>query len=423
MNTIRPKSKVKRIAMIALLSIAGVLIVGAISVYFILHSYINKINLVDETYLGTKTKEEISAEEEKDSSTPIGDITKDTIEDTTEEFSSEAVEDQEVNSVVNNITETDKLSDLIPKEEQELQSDTPVMNQDSESIKENEDKLQLLEQRIKDNIADNAKILEDKNVTNILFISKDLTASQEDKAYSFVLISMLQEVQKTVSTYFSRDIYVKIPEEGYGTLYQAFAIGGAELLLKSINLNFKVKLDSYIITDSDIVIDLVDEVGGIMLKVKEDEIDRINSNISKINHSLGKSKKQDYLKESGKQLLNGKQVLGYSYLQAATTYDNKDNNSQRMLFQEIFEKIREQNILQMNQLLSKVLPKITTNIKENELLLLVLTAPAYLNYETNVYNIPFIDSYERFAYDNSTILAIDFKKNRKLLSEKIFSIK
>ncbi|MDF2843927.1 MAG: hypothetical protein K0R00_2353 [Herbinix sp.] len=422
MNTIRPKSKVKRIAMIALLSIAGVLIVGAISVYFILHSYINKINLVDETYLGTKTKEEISAEE-KDSSTPIGDITKDTIEDTTEEFSSEAVEDQEVNSVVNNITETDKLSDLIPKEEQELQSDTPVMNQDSESIKENEDKLQLLEQRIKDNIADNAKILEDKNVTNILFISKDLTASQEDKAYSFVLISMLQEVQKTVSTSFSRDIYVKIPEEGYGTLYQAFAIGGADLLLKSINLNFKVKLDSYIITDSDIVIDLVDEVGGIMLKVKEDEIDRINSNISKINHSLGKSKKQDYLKESGKQLLNGKQVLGYSYLQAATTYDNKDNNSQRMLFQEIFEKIREQNILQMNQLLSKVLPKITTNIKENELLLLVLTAPAYLNYETNVYNIPFIDSYERFAYDNSTILAIDFKKNRKLLSEKIFSIK
>jgi anionic cell wall polymer biosynthesis LytR-Cps2A-Psr (LCP) family protein len=408
--------------MIALLSIAGVLIVGAISVYFILHSYINKINLVDETYLGTKTKEEISAEE-KDSSTPIGDITKDTIEDTTEEFSSEAVEDQEVNSVVNNITETDKLSDLIPKEEQELQSDTPVMNQDSESIKENEDKLQLLEQRIKDNIADNAKILEDKNVTNILFISKDLTASQEDKAYSFVLISMLQEVQKTVSTSFSRDIYVKIPEEGYGTLYQAFAIGGADLLLKSINLNFKVKLDSYIITDSDIVIDLVDEVGGIMLKVKEDEIDRINSNISKINHSLGKSKKQDYLKESGKQLLNGKQVLGYSYLQAATTYDNKDNNSQRMLFQEIFEKIREQNILQMNQLLSKVLPKITTNIKENELLLLVLTAPAYLNYETNVYNIPFIDSYERFAYDNSTILAIDFKKNRKLLSEKIFSIK
>jgi anionic cell wall polymer biosynthesis LytR-Cps2A-Psr (LCP) family protein len=409
--------------MIALLSIAGVLIVGAISVYFILHSYINKINLVDETYLGTKTKEEISAEEEKDSSTPIGDITKDTIEDTTEEFSSEAVEDQEVNSVVNNITETDKLSDLIPKEEQELQSDTPVMNQDSESIKENEDKLQLLEQRIKDNIADNAKILEDKNVTNILFISKDLTASQEDKAYSFVLISMLQEVQKTVSTSFSRDIYVKIPEVGYGTLYQAFAIGGADLLLKSINLNFKVKLDSYIITDSDIVIDLVDEVGGIMLKVKEDEIDRINSNISKINHSLGKSKKQDYLKESGKQLLNGKQVLGYSYLQAATTYDNKDNNSQRMLFQEIFEKIREQNILQMNQLLSKVLPKITTNIKENELLLLVLTAPAYLNYETNVYNIPFIDSYERFAYDNSTILAIDFKKNRKLLSEKIFSIK
>ena len=423
MNTIRPKSKVKRIAMIALLSIAGVLIVGAISVYFILHSYINKINLVDETYLGTKTNEEINAAEEKDSSTLIGDTTKDAIEDTTEEFSSDTVEDLEVNSDINNKTEIDTLSDLIPKEEQDLQSDTPVMNQGGESIKENEDKLQLLEQRIKDNIADNAKILEDENVTNILFISKDLTASQEDKAYSFVLISMLQEVQRTVSTSFSRDIYVKIPGEGYGTLYQAFAIGGADLLLKSINLNFKVNLDSYIITDSDIVIDLVDEVGGIMIKVKEDEIDLINSNISDINRSLGKSKKQDYLKMSGRQLLNGKQVLAYSYLQATTTYENKDNNTQKMLFQEIFEKIREQNILQMNQLLSKVLPKITTNIKENELLLLVLTAPAYLNYETNVYNIPFVDSYERFAYDNSTILAIDFKKNRKLLSQKIFSIK
>ncbi len=417
MNTIRSKSKVKRIAMIALLSIAGVLIIGAASVYIILHSYINKINLVDETYLGTKTNEEPNGEE-KDSSIAIGDITKDSIEDTTDDFSNETMDDKDI--IIN---ETDTVSDLIPKEEQGVQDDVPVINQDSESIKKNEDKLQILEQEIKDNIADNAKILENENVTNILFVSKDLTASQEDKAYSFVLISMLQEAQKTVSTSFARDIYVKIPGEGYGSLYQAFAIGGADLLLKSINLNFKVNLDSYIITDSDIVIELVDELGGIVIDVKEEELDLVNSNITEINQSMGKSKKQDYLKESGNQLLNGKQLLGYSYMQASATYENKDNNSQKILFQQVFAKIREQNILQMNQLLSKVLPKITTNIKENELLLLVLTAPAYLNYETNVYNIPMTGSYERFDYENSTILAIDFKKNRKLLSQKIFSIK
>lgn len=423
MNTIKPKSKVKRIAMIALLSVASLLIVGAVASYIILHSYINKINVVDETYLGTKTNDE-SSEEEKDSSLTIEDKTKDTVEIVIDDISKETIADKEaVSDVKNEAADTE--DELIPKDEQEMQSDTPVMNQDTESIKENEgaEKLKLLEQRIKDNIADSAKILENEKVTNILFISKDLTASQEDKAYSFVLISMLQGAQKTVSTSFNRDIYIKIPGEGYGTLYQAFNIGGADLLLKSINLNFKVNLNNYIITDSDIVIDMVDELGGILIEVKEEELDLINSKISNINKSMGKSKKQDYVKEPGRQLLNGKQILGYSYLQASTTYDNKEGNSQKMLFQEIFTKIREQNILQMNQLLSKVLPKITTNIKENELLLLVLTAPTYLNYETYVYNIPMVDSYERFAYDDSSILAIDFKKNRKLLSQKIFSIK
>ncbi|MFT4146853.1 MAG: LCP family protein [Mobilitalea sp.] len=419
MNTIRPKSKVKRIAMIALLSIAGVLIVTAVSVYIILHSYINKINLVDETYLGTKTTEESKEEADNNSSIIIGDTTNESAEDKSEE----TIEiDKEIDQDIISETEADTISDLVPKEEKNNQSDIPVINQDVDRI-ENADKLQLIEQQIKDNIADNAKVLENENVTNILFISKDLTASQEDKAYSFVLISMLQEAQKTVSTSFTRDIYVKIPGEGYGTLYQAFAIGGADLLLKSINLNFKVNLTNYIITDSDIVIDLVDELGGIMIDIKDGELDLINSNISEINRSMGKATKLDYVKKQGRQLLNGKQVLGYSYMKASSTYDSKESSSQKGLFQEIFEKIREQNILQMNQLLSKVLPKITTNMKENELLLLILTAPTYLNYETNVYNVPIASSYERFAYDDSTILAIDFKKNRKFLSQKIFSVK
>ncbi len=159
-----------------------------------------------------------------------------------------------------------------------------------------------------------------------------------------------------------RDSYV--PVEGYGSdkINHAYAYGGAELMLHTINSNFEMNISEYVALDFKDVINIVDMVGGLDLYLSAAECDWVNASIGSLDSNAPKLPYQD-----GVVHLNGAQVVTFSRIRML---DNEVNRTgrQRRVIQSFATKLKEQHISDYPKLLRNVLPLVETSLTEGELL-------------------------------------------------------
>ncbi|MBR6299985.1 MAG: LCP family protein, partial [Clostridia bacterium] len=62
---------------------------------------------------------------------------------------------------------------------------------------------------------------------------------------------------------FMRDTYVKIPRHGHNRLNAAYAYGGPDLLIETLEKEFGVHVDGYVAVNYALMTELVDAIGGI----------------------------------------------------------------------------------------------------------------------------------------------------------------
>jgi len=82
----------------------------------------------------------------------------------------------------------------------------------------------------------------------------------------------LEDYRATIVT-IPRDTWVNIPGHGENKINAAHAIGGPELAVKTIEEFSGLEIDSYIITDFDGFVPLIDFLGGVTVEVTEDLAD------------------------------------------------------------------------------------------------------------------------------------------------------
>lgn len=397
MKTNNHKHNLKKIVRIILLTFAGLLIISGISIYLLIHSYINKIHLIKtQTSEVTTVENEISTEENME------------------------VTESEDKIVTENNEKISKEETTSIEASGQTITQVPVENNKPEvSSKE----ISTIDDEIDDNIVDNNVLIDDKQVINILFIGSDSrNIDQSGRSDSMIVLSINKETKKIIATSFLRDIYLQIPGKEKNRLNAAYASGGADLLLETLQLNFKFKINKFIKVDFFTFIDIVDEVGGISLEIEKKELDNINSCITDINKVLGEKADADYLTKSGMRLLNGKQALGYARNRSTSKGDFERAEKQREILSAIYEKIKIQDLLQMNDLLNIILPKITTNFTESEILALFFVLPDYLNYIIEEWSIPVAGTYDNINVRGMDVLGIDFKKNIKTLYKRIYNV-
>lgn len=407
MKTTKQKFKINKILHIILLSLAGVLIIGGISVYILIHSYVSKMNLIDTGTADSKTIEtdaaypELEAEmsNQDDSSVITGE--------------DKEVADNTVDSLIKDVI-TPAINEQTLQDGAELDA----------TIDENYEKVNALDEAIYKNLSDDTYIMDDKQVTNILFIgSDDSNILEREISDSIVVLSINQETEKIVATTLLKDIYLQIPGVGNNKLHVAYDTGGAELLLETVQLNFKIKIDRYIKMDLFSFISIIDTIGGITIEVEDQEIKKINTYISNINILLKEKRNNDFLTSSGTYLLNGKQALAYYRNQYTNEQTSSRKGKDQEIVQAIFDKVRKQNFLEMNSTLNSILPQITTNYSENEILALLLMMPTYMKYNIENWSLPMYYTYEKTEVYGSTVLGIDFHKNINELYKRVYNIK
>jgi LCP family protein required for cell wall assembly len=277
-------------------------------------------------------------------------------------------------------------------------------------------------QTLKDNTLD-IEIMDDSEVMNLLLIGSDAKSSKDKAKYeSFVILTVNSNTKKIITTSLQNNTYLQIPGKDKASLSSVYSLGGAALVAETLQENFRIKIDQYIMADYLTYIDIVDTIGGVTLKVTEEEIEPVNINIRDINEQLGDDPEADLLTVEKTYQLNGKQALAYSRNWYTSDGHLIRSGKQKEIVLSIFGKLKQFNFIELNGFLNIVLPHITTNLTESEILQQFFMMPAYFDYDLMQLSIPLKGSYTRVKKGGKTVLEYESDTNRKELYRQLYNI-
>lgn len=286
-----------------------------------------------------------------------------------------------------------------------------------------DDEIDALELSIRTNMENQAEeLMGNKKVFNILLIGCD--AREEGgpgRADSIILISINKESEQLIATSIMRDIYVEIPGHGNNRINAAYAYGGADLLVETVEKNFKIQIDRYASVDFFVFMDIVDQMGGVELEISDEEFLVANAYINELNKLLDEPYGTDWLPGGGSHLLNGKQALGYSRIRYVGDADFERTQRQRAVLEQIFNKVKDYNLIELNSLLNIVLPEVTTDLTEGEVITLALGMNAYKKYELKQYRLPYDGTWRNMHIRGMSVLGIDFEENIRKLKKDLYT--
>lgn len=262
----------------------------------------------------------------------------------------------------------------------------------------------------------------DEDVLNILLIGCDSRSGEiTGRSDSMILLSVNHKTDKIIITSIMRDIYTYIPGYGYNRINAAFAYGGASLLIDTVEDSFQIRITKFVSVDFFAFIDIVDELGGVTISVSEEELPVLNDYVRGINKLKGLSSDDGLLPSGGADLLlTGKQALGYCRIRYVGNADYERTERQRRVLMQLRDKIKDLGIVELNDLLTVLLPEISTNLDKGEICSLLLSAPELLQYKLEQDRIPIDGSYQGMTIRKMSVLNIDFQKNSEEMKERIY---
>ena len=275
-----------------------------------------------------------------------------------------------------------------------------------------------------ENRANISDVMDAAYVSNVLLIgtdSRDLS-QERGRSDSMILASINKKTRELTLTSFLRDSYVYIDDEyGYGKLNAAYSYGGAGLLMDTIESNYGVRIDDYILISFSACANVIDAVGGVKLDLTDEEADAVNEIlISEVNELMGDDRNDDLLDCGGKQKLDGKQALSYSRIRYVGNADFERASRQRTVMTQVLKKAAV-NPVAMARIFVTALPELSTNLSVGKSYGYTLRAPFLLiGYQLKTQQIPADDTFYGDDVDGESVLRVDCDANRQVLKDTIY---
>lgn len=188
-----------------------------------------------------------------------------------------------------------------------------------------------------------------------------------------IIIASINEKTKEVkllSVY--RDTYVYVTENGNKKLDKithAYSYGGAQNTLKSLNEALDLNITEYVTVNFDAVIAAVNALNGVEIDITSEELKYINDYIDATSQSSGI--KSSHLSKAGRQTVDGVQAVAYSRIRYTAGGDYKRTERMRTVVMAMMSKAKTLNIGQLNKLADTILPRISKNIENNDIIALI----------------------------------------------------
>lgn len=210
-------------------------------------------------------------------------------------------------------------------------------------------------------------VKEEENVINILLLGTDKYDSDTLTASDATMILTLDTVNKRIKLCsIMRDTYVEVPGQDPCNINDVIIKGGPELTLKTINTNFNLQIDKFVQVNLNSLPKIIDILGGVEINVTEEEVPYINSLVNSIDSNNGTSNPD--ITSAGLQTLNGTQASAYSRIRSTAGRDYKRTERQRDVLSSLYAKFKTASISQLTDLMNNILPLVSTNITDSEIL-------------------------------------------------------
>lgn len=245
---------------------------------------------------------------------------------------------------------------------------------------------------------------ESDNITNIALFGLDRRETTGNTRSDTIMIATLDTKNKKAKlTSIMRDTYVNIPSRGMDKINHAYAYGGPELAIRTINENFDMNIRDYVMVDFFGMADIIDALGGVTIDVKPEEVSRTG------------------LSSAGLQTLNGEQAVKYSRIRYVGNGDFERTERQRKVLEQLMNKVVTAGPMEYPKLMNQLLPYVETSLSKREILKLGTSAFTSGVDSLEEYRIP-VDGYAKGQKMNGIYYLVpqDLQTNVEFLHEFIY---
>lgn len=243
-------------------------------------------------------------------------------------------------------------------------------------------------------------------IINILLIGQDRRPDEGRRRSDSMILCSFNTKRGTISMVsFLRDTYVYIPGYGSEKLNAAYAYGGFSCLNETLAVNFGVHIDANAEVDFSGFEQVIDLLGGVSINLTQKEVDHLNAN-------------NNWNLQAGINHLDGEKALAYSRIRKIDM-DAIRAQRQRNVLMALINKYKNKSVGEMIDLLDDILPLITTDMTNEEIVGYIVELLPMLR-TTNIVTqqIPAPDTYESMTVGKVTATKVaDMALNRKILED------
>ena len=213
----------------------------------------------------------------------------------------------------------------------------------------------------------NDQKMSSKNVVNVLLIGADSRqGTNTGNTDVMMLVSLNKKTKQIKLVSFMRDSYLYI--EGKNNAYcsklnAAFSMGGPETLLNTIENNYKIEIDDFVMVNFESFKAIIEAMGGITVDVQKYEANYAN-NRYKLSMPYGDDV-----------TLNGEEALAFCRIRGCDADgDVSRTRRQRQVINAMINRVTKASVSDLNKYLNVLLPYIYTGFSKSEVLSLGMKA-------------------------------------------------
>ncbi len=207
------------------------------------------------------------------------------------------------------------------------------------------------------------------NVFNILLLGVDNRSTDLQRGLSdaVIICSVNLDTGSIKLTSIARDTAVIVPGfKNQNRINVAYKRGGPELSMKTVNRNFDMNIQRYVVVNIHGLADIIDTLGGVDIEMTSMEAGRINYELRK--EPMDKVKRKKVEAKDGVQHLDGMQAVTFARIRGIDS-DLERTHRQRKLLEVLLSTVmKDMDIGKFISLVEAALPYGQTNLTLAELM-------------------------------------------------------
>lgn len=237
--------------------------------------------------------------------------------------------------------------------------------------------------------------------------SRDNQLEEDTRSDTIMIASLNRETMEVKISSVYRDTLLEQKDGTFNKANAAYSFGGPEDAIALLNKNLDMDIEHYVTVNFNSLIDVIDAVGGVDIDVQKEEIPYICGYAMEIMDVTGKVSAG--VTEPGLQTLNGIQATAYARIRYTAGDDFKRAERQRDVLSKIVGKLQGASLSQINKIIDKVFPEISTNFTLPEILEYAKDAFDYKLGETTGF--PFDKSTDTLNEIGSVVIPVTLASN------------